>query len=448
LDQYAASAVLIDEKYEILHFVGRSEKYLVPPTGKPSFNLLNMVRPDLKLDLTATLHQAKIEKKRTTRNGIRVQYDNAYCMVNLSVSPFTDKRLPTGLLLVVFEEKTREYTTDHTTPDASPKTARGTIKSSNTRQLEQELQSTRDYLQTTIEKLETANEELQSTNEELQSVNEELQSTNEELETSKEELQSTNEELNTVNTELQNKVQELSRTSDDLNNLLSATDIASLFLDTRLCIKRYTPAAARIIKLIPTDINRPLNDLKTSFPQVDLAQRAQRVLDDLNTLEMQIESEDHISYQVKVMPYRTTDNVIDGVVMTFINIQPQVGQLKRFATVLEDSNDAIMVQDFKGRILAWNKGAQKMYGWTEAEALQMNVAALLPEERQREVQAMIDKIQQGETVRSFKTRRKTKSGSILDVWMTVTPLTDGSGRPVEIATTERNLAWLSEGKPQ
>ncbi|MFO8084727.1 MAG: chemotaxis protein CheB [Desulfobacterales bacterium] len=444
LEQYAPAAVLINDTYEILHFVGRTEKYLMPPTGKPSFNLLNMARADLKFGLTAALHQAKNEKKRTIRKGIRIQYNGGYCVVDLTVSPFTDQDLPPGLLLAIFEDKT----SDHAAEDAPAKTTRKNNNGLKVRKLEQELRSTREYLQATIEELETANEELKSANEELQSGNEEMQSTNEELETSKEELQSTNEELNTVNTELQSKVHELSRVSDDMNNLLTATDIASIFLDTRLCIQRYTPAAARIIKLIPTDIGRPLDDLKTSFPQVDLARQTQKVLDDLNTMEMKVMSEDHVWYKLKAMPYRTTDNVINGVVLTLTDIQQQVrqseDQLRRFATVMQDANDAITVQDFNGRILAWNKGAEMMYGWTQAEALKMNAAELIPEEGQKETQTLIGKIKNGETVRSFKTRRKTKTGHVLEVWVTATLLTDESGRAAEMATTERDLAWLSE----
>ena len=445
LDRYAPAAVLINDRYEILHFVGRTEKYLVPPTGKPSFNLLNMARADLKVELATALHRARSQKKSINRKGIRIRSNGAFCMVDLSISPFADHKLPAGLLLVIFEDKPPDYTTD----DEPPKAAPGKSSGLKARQLEQELRSTREYLQATIEELETSNEELQATNEELQSVNEELQSTNEELETSKEELQATNEELNTVNTELQNKVSELSKTSDDLNNLLATTDIATIFLDTRLCIKRYTPTAARIIKLIPTDIDRPLNDLKTCFPQVDLVQQARSVLDDLNTREIQIVAEDGVSYQVKAMPYRTMANVIDGVVMTFVNIQQQVGQaeykIRRFAAVLEDSNDAVTLLDFKGRISAWNKGAEKMYGWTEAEALKMNAADLVPEDRQKEFQTLIGKIKKGETVQSFKTCRNTRNSQLLDVWLTATPLSDENGRIVEMAITERDLAWLSEG---
>jgi two-component system CheB/CheR fusion protein len=321
------------------------------------------------------------------------------------------------------------------------------IQDPTVHQLEQELLSTREYLQATIEELETSNEELKSNNEEMQSVNEELQSTNEELETSKEELQSTNEELATVNSELQNKVNEFSKASDDMNNLLAASEIASIFMDTRLNIERYTPAAAQIIKLIPTDIGRPLSDLKTSFPGIDLAQHAKKVLNDLNTLETEILSEDRIWHALKVMPYRTGENVISGVVMTVMDIHKvkQADKIRRLATVLEDANDAIAVRDFKGRILAWNKGAEGMYGWTEFEALKMTIEDLVPKEGLKEEKALIDKLKRGEAVKAFKTRRMTKDGKLLDVWLTVTVLTDESGKPIEIATTERDLAWLPSG---
>ena len=311
--------------------------------------------------------------------------------------------------------------------------------------LEQELQSTREYLQATIEELETSNEELTSTNEELQSVNEELQSTNEELETSKEELQSVNEELITVNAELQNKVDEFLKVNNDLNNLLAATEIATIFVDTNLCIKGFTPAAAGVVNLIQTDIGRPLNDLKTRFTDVDLVGLARNVLKDLNTLELDILSQENIWYSLKVIPYRTAENIIEGVVMTFMDVHKvkQADKIRRLATVLRDSNDAVTVLDLEGKILAWNKGAQQMYGWTESEALKMNANELVPEDQQCELKSFIEKLKGGEDIKSFTSRRKTKTGKILEVWLTVTALADESGRPIEIATTERDLAWLA-----
>ncbi|MGD9274965.1 MAG: CheR family methyltransferase, partial [Desulfobacterales bacterium] len=442
LSQFAPTGVLIDDKYEILHFVGRTEKFLVPPAGKPSFNILKMVREDLKFKLTAAIHKAVREKKRTDCKGVRVNYDNTFSMVDVSISPVTDKGLPPGLLLVLFEEKAPARLPDENTVREPGEK----IKDPTVHKLEQELQSTREYLQATIEELETSNEELKSNNEEMQSVNEELQSTNEELETSKEELQSTNEELATVNSELQSKVNELYKASDDMNNLLAASEIASIFMDTRLNINRYTPAAARIIKLIPSDIGRPLSDLKTSFPGIDLAEHARKVLKDLNTLETEILSEDRIWHALKVLPYRTGENVIAGVVITVMDIHrvKQAEKIRRLATVLEDANDAIAVRDFKGRILAWNKGAEAMYGWTEFEALKMTIEDLIPKEGLKEEKALMDKLKKGEAVKALKTRRMTKGGKPLDVWLTATVLADESGRPSEIATTERDLAWFPE----
>ena len=443
LDEYAPSGLLINEKYEILHFIGRTEKFLMPPTGKPSFNILSMARKGLKYRLTTTLHKAVREKKRVTCKGVRVNDNDAFCEVDISVSPLADSGLSRGLLLVVFEDKTPDVAADKSKKqDPAGKTQAPPVQS-----LEQELQATREYLQAIIEELETSNEEMKSTNEEMQSVNEELQSTNEELETSKEELQSTNEELATVNSELQNKVDELSKASDDMNNLLAATEIASIFLDTRLRIKRYTPAAARIIKLIPADVGRPLGDLKTSFPGVDLAGQGQKVLDDLNTLEAEILAEGEVWYSLKIMPYRTTENVINGVVMTLtdVNRVKQADKIRRLATVLEDSNDAITVQDFKGRILAWNKGAERMYGWTESKALKMNYADLVPADRNKEMRTLVEQIKRGSAVKALKTQRQTKDGGIIDIWLTATALTDEKGQAIEMSTTERDMAWLTEG---
>jgi two-component system CheB/CheR fusion protein len=440
LDAYAPAGVLIDADYEILHFVGETDRYLAPPTGKPSFNILNMARSDLRHPLTTALHKAVRGKADALCKRVRVNCNGDFRIVDLSVKQMTDKGLPPGLMLVMFEDKTPVKASDGKKTGGS-KTGR---QDAVLQGLEQELQSTKEYLQATIEEMETSNEELKSTNEELQSVNEELQSTNEELETSKEELQSTNEELATVNAELQNKVDEFSEASDDMNNLLAATEIASIFLDTDLFIKRYTPAAAKIISLIQTDIGRPLSDLKTRFPDVDLIGLAGKVLKDLNTVEMDILSKDLCWYAVKVMPYRTVENVIDGVVMTFVDVHKvkQADKIRRLATVLEDSNDAVTVLDLEGNILAWNKGAQQMYGWTEAEALKMNIYQLVPEDRRNELKSFIEKIVKGEPVKAFKSRRKTKAGKILDVWLTGTALRDESGRPTEIATTERDLAWI------
>jgi two-component system CheB/CheR fusion protein len=184
----------------------------------------------------------------------------------------------------------------------------------------QELQQAHEDLQSARDEMQTSQEELKSTNEELQSMNEELQSTNEELTTSKEEMQSMNEELQTVNHELQVKVDELSRTSNDMKNLLDSTDIATLFLDDALLVRRFTPQTTGIIKLIPGDIGRPITDIVTTLDYPDLAEDAQKVLRRLVFIEKQVAARDHRWFTVRIMPYRTLENRIDGVVITFADI--------------------------------------------------------------------------------------------------------------------------------
>jgi two-component system CheB/CheR fusion protein len=204
--------------------------------------------------------------------------------------------------------------TEHTGTDAD--TAR-------IAELEQELKNTRDSHQATVEKLEATNEELRSANEEMQSSNEELQSTNEELESSKEELQSLNEELSTVNAELQNKIEELAAANDDMRNLLNSTEVASVFIDNELCIRRYADRATEIINLIETDIGRPLNDVSNKIEEPDLSSRVASVLRNLTPVEEEVRTSEDRWYSMRILPYRTTDNRIDGAVLTFSDIQKQ-----------------------------------------------------------------------------------------------------------------------------
>jgi two-component system CheB/CheR fusion protein len=255
LDNYAPPCVLINEQYEILHFIGQTDKYLAAPTGKASFNIIKMAREGLRYKLSTALHNAVKQKKTIFSRGLKIKHNNSFRAVDLVVRPLTESGFTQGFMLVMFEDKTIPE------PVTKKKTAKNDNVDPYVLSLETELQSTKEYLQTTNEELETSNEELKSTNEELQSVNEELQSTNEELETSKEELQSTNEELVTVNAELQKKVEELSKANNDISNLLASTNIGTIFLDIDLCVKRFTPPITKLFNLIQSDIGRPINGL-------------------------------------------------------------------------------------------------------------------------------------------------------------------------------------------
>ena len=443
LENYASPCVLINDQFEILHFIGHADRYLSTPSGKASFNILKMAREGLRYKLNTVLHQALKQKKTITTKGLEFKLNNKLRTVDLVIRPMTESTISQAFMLVIFDEKTAHL------PIQKKIKAENETTDPYLLGLEQELLSTREYLQSTNEELETSNEELKSTNEELQSVNEELQSTNEELETSKEELQSTNEELVTVNAELLKKVDELSEVNNDINNLLASTEIGSIFLDINLCIKRFTPAVTKIFNLIHTDIGRPIIDITTKIRIDDLYDRAKEVLRTLTRQELEVPDKNGVWYSVRITPYRTLENVIDGVVINFVDVSQlkNINQLNRLATVVRDSNDAVTVQDLEGNILAWNKGAAQTYGWSEAEALKMNIRELVPQNKRKELKTLTKMVKNKEHVAPFATQRLCKNGKILDLWLTITALKDEGGKPVEIATTEREIAEFKKNRP-
>ena len=284
---------------------------------------------------------------------------------------------------------------------------------------------------------ESAVEELQSVNEELQSMNEELQSTNEELETSKEEMQSLNEELSTVNSELQTKIIALSQANNDMNNLLSGTGVATLFLDKKLNVMRFTPSCALIINLITGDIGRPIGHIVPNLVDYTSLQKdAQTVLDTLVPTEIKVCSTTDKWYMMHIIPYRTLENVVEGVVVSFVDIT-EIKALRRLAVIVNDANDAIIMHDLEGNILAWNKSASGMYGWSEAEALSLTMNDRIPKSIHKEALKKIIQLSRHEVLAPYLTQRLAKDGSIKHVWITATALVDETGKLYAIATTER-----------
>jgi len=409
-----------------------------------------MAREGLQQDLATALHKAVRANETVRSPGVRVRTNGAFTTVNLILQPLaTGPCFETPLYLVILEkaiavgpEPLLQDVFHAMTQDETPDT------DIRIKALKQELQSKEEYLQTANEELETSNEELKSSNEEMQSVNEELQSTNEELETSKEELQSVNEELSTVNNELQTKLTDLSRTNNDMNNLLAGTNIATIFVDFQLRILRFTPTASQIINLIQSDVGRPVGHLVSNLVDYDcLGEDIQAVLNTLIPREMETQTMDGSWYMMRIQPYRTLDNVIEGAVLTFVDIterkkaqeelQKANELLRRLAVVVSDAYDAITVQDMEGRILAWNQGAVRMYGWSEAEAFSMNVRDRIPEEDRKEALVKVHQLSQAEILDPYFTRRMAKDGSVLDVSIISTALVNKAGQVYAIATTER-----------
>ena len=326
LAQYAPPAVIVNGDGNILYFQGRTGKYLEPHPGRATLNVYTMAREGLRYPLTFALRAAVQEKRTVTREPVLVQTDGIEQAIRLTVRPIHRPEGAEDLLMIVFEPIQRPAPETAYREEALPKE---TLQSD----LEKELAKTKAQLQHTVEDMQASQEELKSMNEELQSTNEELKSTNEELTSSKEELQSLNEELLTVNAEHQKKIEELSASNDDMRNLLQSTDIAMLYLDNNLRVRRFTDPIRSIISLQAGDTGRPITDLQIGIQGEDLAGNAKTVLDTLQMQIKQVQTADGRCYVMRILPYRTTENRIEGVIITFLDNTP----LKRMEHSLEDA---------------------------------------------------------------------------------------------------------------
>ncbi len=318
LDNYSAPAVLANDKGNILYVSGRTGKYLEPAAGKANWNIFAMAREGLRYEISNAFHKALDQKVPVILRGLKVGTNGGQQHVDITIQCLEQPEPLRGLVMIVFTDVAAPLET--TAASRPGKAGKIPVRSLRQAELERKFQQARLEAQAVREEMQTSQEELRSTNEEQQSTNEELQSTNEELTTSKEEMQSLNEELQTVNAELQSKVDELSRANNDMKNLLNSTDIATLFLDNNLNVRRFTTQATKIIKLIPGDIGRPITDLASDLLYPELTDDAREVLSKLGFAEKPINARDGRWFTVRIMPYRTLDDRIDGVVITFADI--------------------------------------------------------------------------------------------------------------------------------
>jgi two-component system CheB/CheR fusion protein len=333
-------SVLVDRNYQVLYIHGDTSKNLRMPEGKLSIGILELTKPELVGGLATLLHTASQEYKEVVSENLNVKYGGSTQPVKITVRPLGTAE---GQITTTFEDLPR--------PRRS-KLKGKPLSEAEHRDLEEELRRTQDTLRGTIEELKTANEELRSANEEYMSTNEELKSANEELETSREELQSVNEELTTLNTESQKKNEDLTTVNNDMRNLLNVTGVATVFLDEHLRIRRFTPAATQLFKFIDSDIGRPVDDITSHLKMASLPQSVRQVLDTLVPSEREVQTNDGKWYSMRILPYRTLDNNISGVVVSFVDINRIKAALKYSQDIIDNIREPLLVLDDKLRVVS------------------------------------------------------------------------------------------------
>ena len=441
LQSFSPPGVLVNEKGDIIYISGRTGKYLEPAVGKANMNIFAMLREGLRNEFPSAFRQAIIKKERVVMHDLKVGNNGGLQILNLSIQWIDHPEPLRGLIMIIFSDLPKVAGLK------GIKTKVGNVSvSTKQSELEIELQNMREEMQNTLEEMQTSQEELKSTNEELQSTNEELQSTNEELTTSKEEMQSLNEELQTVNAELQSKVDEFTRVNNDMKNLLNSTDIATLFLDKDLNIRRYTNQATKIFKLIKSDIGRPFTDQVSSLIYPELADEAHEVLRTLVFMEKQIPTADGRWFLTRIMPYRTFDDRIDGLVITFIN----TSDLKRMEVELKEkdqmhrlifnsSSDVIIKLSVDMKILEFNSVAERFFGKKRKEVINQDYfQSFIPELNREDIQNEMTKQMNEMKDGKFKMKVISAANTISDVEWSVSVLLNSLNMPTGMIIVTTN----------
>jgi two-component system CheB/CheR fusion protein len=464
LDRFMPPSFLIDEHGQLVDAFGGAESLLKAKARRPSQNLLEMVGDDFRAALSGALH-------RVRHDGESVRYPTVSMPeiqrhFSLVAEPLRDSRGGLTHVLVSLADAGAEHAPALVPPFADVPTRADIevhrdqasvtgVSRDQVEALEEELAYTKEHLQATMQEQEASNEELQATNEELIAANEELQSTNEEL-------HSVNEEMYTVNAEYQKKNVELQQANDDMEHLLNGTDVATLFLDRDLCIRKFTPRIAEIFRVIPQDVGRPLRTFAHDLSHATLVADIERVLREGVTVEAQTWDKRQRCYFLRILPYRARlkghadlavinvpaverGPVPDGVVLTLTDISPleQVrARLAQLSAIVESSEDAILGKTLDGIITTWNRGAARLYGYTAEEAIGRHASFLYPPGRKEEIDSVFRQVREGRPVERMDTTRLRKDGTLVDVSVTFSPIHDSANAIVGISGISRDITQL------
>jgi two-component system CheB/CheR fusion protein len=429
LDRAMPPSLLVDEHYHLVHAFGGAESLLHLKGGRASSNVLDLVDDSIKTALLGALQHANKERTTVRLAGIPVHTPAGTEDYRLTVEPVGESTGSTHFL-IQYENKGPTALTLATEAAVNvPEPSRNYVSA-----LESELRFTKESLQATIEELETANEELQATNEELVASNEELQSTNEEL-------HSVNEELYTVNVEHQRKITQLGEITDDLDNLLHSIDVGVLFLDEKLCIRKYTSQVATVFRLLPQDVGRRFDSFAPTIQHPGLEDDVLSVSNTGQAIVREVTSREGTFYLLRILPYRSTSGK-SGVVLTLIDISAlkrSEAHVRRLSSIVETSMDAITSEDLDGKIVSWNRSAEQMYGFAAEEVKGRELSFLMPAEQRSEWSDIMRQVQKGRSCAPCETVRVRKDGSHVNVQIAVSPLHDEHDKIIGVSSIARDI---------
>jgi two-component system CheB/CheR fusion protein len=432
LQHYAPAGVLVNEHGDIIYISGPTGKYLEPAVGKANMNIFAMLREGLRNEFPIAFKKAILKKESVVLRNIKIGTNGTTRTLNVNIQ-WIDKPAPLkGKVMVIFKD-----VQDIADSKLATRKEKKSIDNIRQMELEKELKYAREKIQDTLEEMQSSQEELKFTNEELQSTNEELQSSNEELMSSKEEMQSMNEELQTLNAELQSKVDDSARVNNDMKNLLNSTDIATLFLDKEMNIRRFTSQTVKIFKLIKSDIGRPLTDLVTDLIYPELYDDALKVLETLYFIKKQVSAKDGRWFSIRIMPYRTLDDKIDGVVITFFNIsdlkevEVKLHETEQMNHYLMNSTSEIIIKlSTDWNILGVNLAAEKFFGKKQSEILNKNfIHTFIPESLKKKTEKEMKKILSESKDTRFNMKLTTDGDKLIEADWSVMVLLDNNKAP-------------------
>ena len=431
LEQYVPPSVLLNAQRQVIHTFGGAGRLLRPRDGRMSTDILEMVDRELRLVLAGALQRALRENTTVTYTGTKVESRDGLEELRIRVQPVDAKSSHEPFLIVSFESVEPTQSPDEQLESINVEQA----SREQLRSMEVELRYTKENLQATIEELETSNEELQATNEELVASNEELQSTNEEL-------HSVNEELYTVNAEHQRKITQLTRLTDDMDNLLASTEVGTVFLDSALRIRKFTPRVTEVFHILPQDVGRRIDSFTSSIDYAGLSQDVERVLNGETIPDRQVVNREGHWYLLRILPYRS-GATIDGVVVTFIGIdsvKATEAELVQMSKVFMDAADPIIIEDLNGIIIDVNSESVRSYGWSRDELVGRPVEILLPEQEYARSAQLRQRCRNKEAVRNIETVRRCKNLDSCAVLLTLSLISDEQGKPVAIASIAKDIS--------